>query len=695
MMTTQFCTSDVTVTFAVETGQILSVSRHGKELAVPAATPFTLQFRDLKGELTHLCGADFANCTYQDNCFLFTGCTVMPTLKIELRIRIRGQYIALSNAVSGVPADQALAWIDAPQLHISAKQTIFHPYFDGIIVTDPELREKSKNTKYHPIEFAKRGQGFGAMYPGRCMMQFLAAYGKDGGVFFAAFDQNSIPKAVEYAPLHDGTVRLSLQTFTGCGFGSGYSTPFEYVLTGFDGDWMRAASLYRDWYDSHAPVPAPFPKLIEDSPVTVIYPVLGTGMDHGKHQLHPNCYYPYSNALPFLRKLRRQLDSPIMALLMHWEGTAPWAPPYVWPPLGGEQLLADFRDELHKEGNYLGLYCSGTAWTQTSSITDYSQEERCRKENLERFMLCGPKGELDAVVCNGPESQRLGYDLCLTEGWSRKQIREEIQKITQFGTDYCQFFDQNHGGGQHICYSQNHCHPPVPGPAQTESMRSLLTECTEDIKALGSEMVLGCESSAAEPFVQYLLLNDARACFTWFYGQPVPAQSFVFHGRTVCFAGNQGGVSGNVKYLECPECVLYFIAYAFHAGDLLSVVLKEDGIIHWCWAVKWEVVAPEQESILTLIRNLNILRRRYPQYLLYGRMLEPLHNVKCESWNIILSNRSMELPKVLHTSWEAPDGEKAQFLVNYFPYEQTVTAGEKTVAIPPLSAIILPSEKNG
>jgi hypothetical protein len=129
--------------------------------------------------------------------------------------------------------------------------------------------------------------------------------------------------------------------------------------------------------------------------------------------------------------------------------------------------------------------------------------------------------------------------------------------------------------------------------------------------------------------------------------------------------------------------------------DLLSVVLKEDGIIHWCWAVKWEVVAPEQESILTLIRNLNILRRRYPQYLLYGRMLEPLHNVKCESWNIILSNRSMELPKVLHTSWEAPDGEKAQFLVNYFPYEQTVTAGEKTVAIPPLSAIILPSEKNG
>ncbi len=688
MSTYQFCTPDVKVTFDVASGIILRVSRKGMELAVPAVTPFTLQLLNQKGEPTRLSGADFANCAFQEECFLFTGCSGMPTLEVELRIRIHGRYIAFSNAVSGVPADQVLEWIDAPQLHVSARQTIFQPYCDGMIVTDPELRERSNYLRYHPVEFAKRGQGFGAMYPGRCMMQYLAVYGKDGGVFFAAFDQNSIPKAVEYAPLHDGTVRLSLQTFTGCGFGSGYSTPFEYVLTGFDGDWMRAASLYRDWYDSHAPAPKAFPRLLEDSPVTVIYPVLGTGLDHGKHQLHPNCYYPYSNALPFLRNLRSKLDSPVMSLLMHWEGTAPWAPPYVWPPLGGEQLLANFRNELHKEGNYLGLYCSGTAWTQTSSITDYSQEEYCRKEHLERFMLCGPKGELDAIVCNGPESQRLGYDLCLTERWSRQQIRGELQKITQFGTDYCQFFDQNLGGGQHICYSQNHHHPPVPGSVQTESMLSLLTECTDDITALGSEMVLGCEASAAEPFIRELQLNDARACFAWRCGQPVPAQSFVFHGRTLCFAGNQCGASGNVKYLECPECVLYFVGYAFHAGDLLSVVLKEDGIVHWCWAVKWEVPAPEQESILTLIRNLNTLRRRYPQYLLCGRMLEPLHNVECDSWNMILSNRSVALPKVLHSSWKAPDGEKAQFLVNYFPCEQTVTAGEKTVTIPPLSAII-------
>ena len=82
--------------------------------------------------------------------------------------------------------------------------------------------------------------------------------------------------------------------------------------------------------------------------------------------MSPNEYYPYTNALKYLKTLAENTDSKILAMLCHWEGSAPWCPPYVWPPYGDIENFKLFEQKLHENGMLFGLYCSGIAWTQKS-----------------------------------------------------------------------------------------------------------------------------------------------------------------------------------------------------------------------------------------------------------------------------------------------------------------------------------------
>jgi len=217
-------------------------------------------------------------------------------------------------------------------------------------------------------------------------------------------------------------------------------------------------------------------------------------------------------------------------------------------------------------------------------------------------------------------------------------------------------------------------------------MQTLLREWN----GMAGSMLLGCESAAAEPYVGNLLFSDNRYELNYRMGVPAPLYSYIYHEYLRNFMGNQ--VSCPFRE-EVDANLWYRLAYSFSIGDCMTLVLDQDGQVKSRWGrskLDYAYV-PDQESILWLVRNLTAFYHEQAKPFLYaGRMIEGL-TVECGTlaFEHYDSDVAVTLPAILSSAWEAPDGRRAQILVNPQDRETSCRVGEKTYTIAPLSAVLL------
>lgn len=653
----------ISMKFDDENGKIISISDGKKEYISTPMPIFKAAFRNESGErLVEETDSMKLRQSIASNTIItasYEGSLCTAEIKAELADGI-------SWSVRVLPKNNlTMEWVNFPQIAVPNDLSangykILWGFNEGVLIEDMAERERI----FPHMEPEYPSKGLMALYPAVVETQFMAYLNDESGLYFGAHDADDCLKGVDFYRIDKDSILLEFRNFCGCREGEEYCMPYPIVTKFFDGQWEDAAEIYRQWFDENkkeAFVPITenkkLPEWYGKSPVVITYPVRG---EHDTDVMTPNAMFPYINAIKHVERLENELESRIMVLLMHWEGTAPWAPPYVWPPYGGEEELQSFIDALHERDDVLGVYCSGIGWTVKSNVDDYETSEQFEREDLKNEMCLSPEQRLPySNICT---DQRVGYDLCPTRKFTADTVKDQVEKMVNAGIDYIQLLDQNHGGTPYFCYSKTHGHPPVPGKWQVDAMKGMLSQVTEK----SGKVLFGCESAAAEAYAPYLLFSDNRFELNYVTGRQVPLYAYLFHEYLNNFMGNQVCAGDWLDHEKSPENIFERIAYSFSAGDMLTLVLNQYGEITWNWGKLKTKALPVQEDVKTLVRNLNSWRSGYgKKYLHTGRMTKGF-DVQCG----VNEFSRIKLPpiarKKLHTSsWIGEDKAYGQFIINY------------------------------
>lgn len=619
---------------------------------------FVIQMRDFVGNPYQYTMASFSDvsCEEDDNgvTVKFFTCANLPGTEAAVTVKKDDAGTILWNIQVKPGRDYfKVEWIDFPRVKFTrpAGTRYLIPNAEGTLISDLEEREARAFFKCNLSGYAQNGVD--SLYPGPAAAQFEAFYDSTGGVYICCADAQDSPKVVDFMP-ENGRVRPVLQQFTGGNGGIGY----QVEMRSFTGNWQDAADIYRNWIESAGLVPeklaSNMPAVLDASPVVIAYPVKGFGSDAGG--LIPNEYYPYSAALPVMERYNKLWNNSVMALLMHWEGTAPWAPPFIWPPSGGEELLKEYIDAMHEKGNSVGLYSSGIAWTQKSMIDpSFTLEERFEADNVADEICIAPQGGAWSSVCNHPLGQRIGYDLCPARDYTADIVCKEVSSAAALGVDYLQYFDQNQGCVAPFCYSKKHGHPDLPGAWLTGAMQGLLDKVLDS----AGKTIIGCENAAAQPYIKACKLNDLRNHLAWAMGgTPVALYSYLYHEYTSGFSGNGVWIHDKVDLKKTPYFMLWNLSWNFVSGNVLSVILKDKGDIHWNWCQLWKDPAPEQEPLITLIGNLSRWRRgEMKKYLVSGRMVKCPEILAPAVTIYTTSQTPPQVPSILGAAYSGNEGK--------------------------------------
>ena len=164
--------------FATE--MLLALPFDAAALFSPASRDlFSLGLRRRNHDAVRLDECEFAERECADGVWRFAGSAQVPGLAVTLRPRVETGALRMCFAVSGVPDDCALEWIEPLRLRVANPHgRLFLAHHEGEVVDDPLRFYMPQEPGWHNYVF----------YPGYDQMQFIGYFADGRGVCWIARD---------------------------------------------------------------------------------------------------------------------------------------------------------------------------------------------------------------------------------------------------------------------------------------------------------------------------------------------------------------------------------------------------------------------------------------------------------------------------------------------------------------------------
>jgi hypothetical protein len=489
-------------------------------------------------------------------------------------------------------------------------------------------------------------------YPRECTAQLLAYYNNSGGLYIACEDPKGLPKLISPMIEKDG-VTMGFGHYPGTHGPGKTKLAYEVALGTFHGDWYAAADIYRNWAAKQ-----PFtsrkiaqrsdiPKWLLQPLVGVTFPMRGQADWDSPAAINPE-YTPATNALPYIDKLAKAFNTPLLPIVFNWEHSGPWVQPEAFPPVGGEAAMKKFMKIAKAKGWHPVLYGNGINWVVGQRNTGYNGMEYYKTHGGDSAIARSWNGTLMGGAEGG---WRRLYPTCVYTQPARKMVLGMTQGMAKLGPEVIQQFDQ--GVGAVHCYATDHGHPPVPGPWMSEAFASLLKLDNEAARSQNPNVVVSCEGAPPEVYLQDFQFWDARiggggslncSLFAYIYHEYMPAHS--------------GAYLNSVN----DEALRASVARAIVKGYMLNFTLRDKGLIEFDWNHIWDRAIPDQEAILDWGKRATHFRNSVARdFLVYGQMQRPFTITGVPTRDYGYGPE----PLIQSETWKAADGRFGVAMANY------------------------------